>query len=87
MWRKVSQMSTIPTTLFAILLVYMCINALYMLIAPRAWFRLPSWFRAQGSLPTEHYSTGWGILQLRLAGAVILGGAVWVIYSVFLSRG
>jgi len=61
-------------------------NALYMLISPRAWFRLPRWIRAEGSLTEEKYSTGWGALQVRLTGALTLALIGWVIYEHFFGR-
>ena len=36
------------------------VNALFMLASPRAWFRLPGWIRAQGTLTEGKYATGWG---------------------------
>jgi|1185.fasta_scaffold112436_3 ABC-type uncharacterized transport system permease subunit len=49
------------------------INGLYMLVSPRAWFRLPGWMRASGPLAKKDYSTGWGALQIRFLGLLILG--------------
>jgi hypothetical protein len=63
------------------------VNALYMLISPRAWFRLPRWIRAEGSLTKENYSTGWGAIQVRLTGALTLALIGWVIYEFFFDRG
>jgi hypothetical protein len=56
------------------------VNALFMLASPRAWFRLPRWVGAQGSLTQEKYASGWGGMQVRLAGAVMLGFIAWVLY-------
>jgi|1185.fasta_scaffold91349_1 hypothetical protein len=65
----------------------MTINAAFMLASPHAWFRLPGWLRAQGSLMEEKYSSGWGAVHVRLTGAVILAAIAWVIYDMFLRRG
>ncbi len=65
--------------------VVMVINAGFMLASPRAWFRLPAWLRAQGSLTEDKFSTGWGAIQIRLLGALILGTIVWVVYDFLLA--
>ena len=57
------------------------INAAFMLASPRSWFRLPGWLRAQGSLTENKYSKGWGALQLRLTGGLVLIAAGWVLYD------
>jgi uncharacterized protein YjeT (DUF2065 family) len=61
------------------------INGLYMLVSPRAWYRLPHWFRASGGLSEEKYGSGWGAIQVRLVGATFLAVTAWVLYDV-LSR-
>ena len=63
------------------------INAAFMLASPRTWFRLPGWLRAQGSLAAEKYATGWGAIQVRLTGAVVLGAIAWVLYDMLLRKG
>lgn len=60
------------------------INGLTMLISPRRFFSLPRWLRAQGSLDPEHYSSGFGGLQLRILGAVLVAAVVWFLYRGFL---
>ena len=62
------------------------INAAFMLASPRSWFRLPAWLRAQGSLTEDKDATGWGAVQVRVAGAGILGVIVWVLYDMLLKR-
>ena len=62
------------------------INAVFMLASPRAWFRLPGWLRAQGSLTEDKYSSGWGATQIRLIGAMILATIAWVLYDMFWGR-
>jgi hypothetical protein len=56
-------------------------NGLIMLVSPRAWFRLPSWLGFQGSLTEAKYGSGWGALQVRLAGTIFLGFVLWVSYN------
>jgi hypothetical protein len=66
------------------MLVVFTINAAFMLSSPRAWFHLPTWLRATGSLTERGYATGWGGLQVRIVGAiwfVILG---WFLYDVYI---
>jgi hypothetical protein len=65
----------------AFVVIVMTINAAFMLISPRAWFRLPVWLRAQGTLTEDRYSAGWGAVQLRIAGALMLGSIGWVAYA------
>jgi hypothetical protein len=66
----------------ALVAVLMVVNAFVMLVSPRAWFRMPGWLRAQGTLTEDRYGRGWGAVQLRLGGALILGSIGWVIYQV-----
>ena len=56
-------------------------NAAFMLLSPRAWFRLPSWIRANGPLTEEKYASGWGAIQVRLAGATCLGFIGYAVYG------
>lgn len=56
------------------------VNALFMLVSPKAWFRLTSWIRAQGSLTEEKCASGWGAIQVRSAGAILLGFIAWILY-------
>lgn len=57
------------------------INAAVMLVSPRAWFRLAGWLRAQGTLPEKQYGAGWGALQLRIGGGVVLATIAWILYD------
>ena len=65
----------------AIVGVVAVINAAFMLASPRVWFRLPEWIRMQGSLSQNKYADGWGAIQVRLTGAVILLVIAWVLYD------
>lgn len=67
------------------LFIGMVVNGLFMLVSPRAWYRLPSWFRASGGLSEEKCTQGWGAVQTRLVGATFLGLTAWVVYD-FLSK-
>ena len=60
------------------------INAAVMVASPRSWFRLPGWLRAQGSLMENKYSNGWGAVQVRLTGGIVLIAIAWVLYDMLL---
>jgi hypothetical protein len=62
----------------------MTINGAFMLVSPRAWFRLPGWLKRQGSLTEDKYARGWRAIQLRLTGAMILAAIAWVLYDMLL---
>jgi len=66
--------------------VFMTINAAFMLASPRTWFRLPGWLRAQGSLTEDKYSSGWGAIQIRVTGALILTAIAWVLSDMLFRR-
>jgi hypothetical protein len=72
-------MHVIAWAIFAVVAVIMIINALFMIISPRAWLRLPGWIRARGTLMEDKYRDGGGQLQLRVAGGVILASLAWVL--------
>jgi predicted Na+-dependent transporter len=61
--------------------VFVSINALYMLFSPSAWYRLPEWMQFSGSLrlKREKYSAGLGALQIRILGAIFLAVIFWLI--------
>jgi hypothetical protein len=60
------------------------INAAFMLISPRAWFRLPGWIRSAGSLTEKKFGSGWGAIEVRITGALGLGAILWVLYDALL---
>jgi hypothetical protein len=70
----------------ALTFVLFAINTVCMLISPRAWFRLPGWLRAQGTLTPERYADGWGAIQVRITGALLLGLLIWGIFELFHSK-
>ena len=53
------------------------INGCFMLISPKAWFRLPTWFAARGPLSEAKYGTGPASMQVRILGVVFVGFPVW----------
>lgn len=69
-----------------VLALVMMINASFMLVSPRAWFRLPVWIRYNGQLTKEKWAKGWGATQVQLAGALMLALILWVLYDVLLSH-
>jgi hypothetical protein len=55
-------------------------NALLMVVSPQSWFRLPGWIRLSGSLTEKSYSSGWGVIQVRVLGLILLAAFAWVAY-------
>ena len=74
-------MKIIGWSIVVIVGVMMFVNAVFMLASPSAWFRLPRWLRAQGTLTEDAFGRGWGAVTVRLAGAVVLAVMAWVVYS------
>ncbi len=52
-----------------VLVSVLVVNGMYMLVSPRRWFRLPGWIRMTGTLREDRYASGWGAVEVRLAGA------------------
>ncbi len=63
--------------------IYLLVNGIFMLVSPRAWFRLPYWLSAIGSLRQEKHASGWGAVKVRSGGAAMIVVLAWLIYSVF----
>jgi hypothetical protein len=80
-------MRIVGACIAAIVGLVMTINAIAMVVSPRAWFHLPAWLRAQGSLTEDRYSSGWGAIQIRLTGALILAAIAWIVYEMLRRRG
>lgn len=59
----------------------MTINGALMLASPRCWFRMPPWLGYHGSLTEEKYGVGWGGVQVRLTGLLMLVAISWVLYE------
>ena len=74
MWRTVLGVYLVAGVVIAL------VNAAYMLLSPRAWFRLPRLMRLNGSLTEERYSRGWGAVQVRLLGAILLAVFAWLAF-------
>jgi hypothetical protein len=78
MWRTILGWSCAVSVVAAV-----TFNALYMLVSPQAWFRLPGWIRLNGTLPEKKYGNGWGAVQVRLLGALMLAMFAWVAHHAF----
>lgn len=68
----------------AVIFVVSVVNAAFMLISPRAWFRLPAWFPGRGAMTEHKYGTGSGAIETRIAGGMMLAAILWVLYDVLL---
>lgn len=62
------------------------LNAMFMLISPRAWFRLPRWLRLSGGLTESEYGSGGGAVQIRLVGGCFLAVIVSLLWVAATSR-
>jgi hypothetical protein len=61
------------------------VNGSFMLVSPRAYFKLPSWLAPKGAhINEKRYGSGWGVIELRILGAIFVGVTVWVVYDAFL---
>ena len=58
----------------------LAINASFMIVSPKVWFQLPSWILAKGTLTEKKYASGWGAVQVRITGAMMLGTIGFVLY-------
>jgi len=64
--------------------IHIAVNALFMLVSPKAWFQLPNWIRIQGfRFGAKDEGSG---IQLRVTGALILAFIAWVLYESPLKR-
>jgi len=79
-------MRTIGVCLAILVGLVITINAVFMVASPRAWFRLPSWLGAWGSLSKYKHATGPGAIEVRLTGAIMLGAVGWILYDMLLRR-
>jgi hypothetical protein len=61
-------------------------NALYMLFSPQAWFHLPPWIRATGTLKARNYVTAARAIQLRFIGGILLAVIGWVLFDLFVKH-
>ena len=63
---------------FTVVVTVMIINALYMLVSPRAWFGLPRWLGLQGVLTLDRHGSRGGALQVRVLGGIIIATVGWI---------
>jgi hypothetical protein len=68
----------------AFLAVMLLVNALFMALSPKRWFRLPRWIAIWGSFRERTHSSGWGGIEVRLTGGMILAGFAYIIWNVFI---
>ena len=47
---------TVGWTISVIVAIVMLVKAAFMVASPRAWFRLPGWVRAQGTLTERKFA-------------------------------
>jgi hypothetical protein len=73
-------MQVLGLSIVAIVGAVIAVNAFFMLLSPKAWFRLPSWILAKGTLTEKRFARGWGAVEIRLTGAITLGVIGWVLY-------
>ena len=64
--------------IFAITVMMIVANALYMLISPKAWLRLPGWLRLGGELALQRYGNNRGLLKVRILGAIFIATVIWI---------
>jgi hypothetical protein len=67
-----------------VVVAVIAVNAAFMLVSPKAWFRLPSWILSKGSLTERRYGSGLGAIEVRICGALALGAIAWALYDAFL---
>jgi hypothetical protein len=70
--------------LVVLMVVLLTVNAVFMVASPRAWFRLPTWLRASGSLTAQKHATGWGAFEVRVLGTIWFALITWVLYDAYL---
>ena len=72
--------------LFGTVVAGVAFNAAYMLFSPRVWGHLPSWLRAKLQLGEHSHAVGWRALLVRIAGAILLGTMLWILYDALVRR-
>jgi hypothetical protein len=58
-------------------------NGIVMVVSPRTWFRLPSWFAGRGTMTERKYSTRNGSLQVRVLGAIFVAAVAYLLINLF----
>jgi hypothetical protein len=79
-------MTILGKVCFVIFGLFMIADGLFMLVSPRAWCQLPTWISGRGKLAAEIYSHGWGAVQVRVLGVIMIGLPLYVAYDVFFYR-
>jgi hypothetical protein len=73
-------MQVLGWSIAALVGAVIAVNASFMLASPKAWFRLPSSILAKGTLTEKKFASGWGAMEVRIVGAIMLGTIGWVLY-------
>jgi len=76
-------MHTLGLTAAVVLASLISVNAAFMIVSPKAWFHLPRWILLKGSLVEKKYAVGLGALEVRIAGAAVLGLVAWTLWDIF----
>jgi len=66
--------------LVAIVAVIMAVNAIVMLVSPRAWSKLPNWIRAQGFWFEARCADGGGSIEARVTATILLAILLLLLY-------
>jgi hypothetical protein len=70
----------------AVVTIVIAVNAAFMLISPSAWFRLPPWLRATGTMREENYRSALAEIGIRLGGMAMLGTILWCAYDFWFAK-
>jgi len=52
--QRLTMLTIVGWAILALIVSIIAFNSLFMLISPRAWFQLPGWIRAQGTLTEKN---------------------------------
>jgi len=72
-------LAALVTIVLCLFFGWFLLNAMVMMVSPRAWLELPEWLPTSGYMRMRKakYSAGWGCLQVRILGlfffCVVLG--------------
>jgi hypothetical protein len=66
-----------------VVVLIMTVNGAVMVVSPKTWFRLPASIRMTGTLRRERHSSGWGGLEVRLGGLLVLIIMAIILYEAF----
>lgn len=69
-----------------IVVALLLINGFVVLVSPVRWFSLPQWLGLQGSLTATNYLRGFGALQVRILGGIVILSILWMAYELFLAQ-